>query len=83
MDLVKVEIGSSKPADDVRTLPASVDEFPQGTLPDESEKTPTNAPSTDIPNGGWNAWMQVFGASLLVFNSWYAEILSQVCLHSC
>ncbi|KAL8709928.1 MAG: hypothetical protein Q9220_005378 [cf. Caloplaca sp. 1 TL-2023] len=24
----------------------------------------------DIPNGGFHAWMQVFGASLLVFNSW-------------
>ncbi|KAM3538928.1 hypothetical protein ARSEF1564_008167 [Beauveria bassiana] len=29
--------------------------------------TPTTEP---IPNGGWKAWLQVFGAHLLFFNSW-------------
>ncbi|KAL8953394.1 MAG: hypothetical protein Q9222_000771 [Ikaeria aurantiellina] len=47
----------------------------QATDVSNFEKPPRNAAPTpaeggDIPNGGFHAWMQVFGASLLVFNSW-------------
>jgi hypothetical protein len=38
---------------------------------EEKEKQPS--PADPIPNGGFKAWLQVFGAFLLFFNSWYAD----------
>lgn len=45
---------------------------PESRLQDEeNEKQPP--PADPIPNGGFHAWLQVFGAFLLFFNSWYAD----------
>lgn len=43
----------------------------------EIEETPASASepapkaSHEIPNGGFNAWLQVLGSFLLFLNSWY------------
>jgi hypothetical protein len=42
------------------------DEIPQAAQPQP-------APSSPIPNGGFKAWLQVLGAHLLFFNSWYVK----------
>jgi hypothetical protein len=31
---------------------------------------PMKAPTSSIPNGGFNAWLQVAGSFMLFFNSW-------------
>lgn len=39
---------------------------------EEDGPSPRNrvAPSDEIPNGGWLAWLQVVGSFFLFFNSW-------------
>lgn len=45
------------------------------------EKNPTPAPQPPIPDGGFNAYLQVLGAHLLFFNSWQAyNTIRCVCL---
>ncbi|ATY66732.1 MFS monocarboxylate transporter [Cordyceps militaris] len=42
-----------------------------GAVKEELDSSAANTPATEpIPNGGWKAWLQVFGAHLLFFNSW-------------
>jgi hypothetical protein len=51
--------------------------FPITRVPHECQKNsengesaPTKAPPSSIPNGGFNAWLQVAGSFMLFFNSW-------------
>jgi hypothetical protein len=48
---------------------------PESEEPEPEESVPVEAAdrseaSLPPPNGGWKAWLQVFGAHLLFFNSW-------------
>lgn len=59
-----------------KTLEAGEEHSP--TIVDDAEAAPpapapAPAPSqqSQIPNGGLQAWLQVLGAHLLFFNSWY------------
>ena len=35
---------------------------------------PAQDHAPEVPDGGFAAWMMVFGASLLAFNSWYVGL---------
>jgi hypothetical protein len=39
-------------------------------LGENGESVPSKAPTSNIPNGGFNAWLQVAGSFMLFFNSW-------------
>jgi len=44
---------------------------PQGDGETEAKlEHPAPSPSSDIPDGGFHAYLQVLGAHLLFFNSW-------------
>lgn len=38
----------------------------------DKDAPPAPAPGSDVPDGGLLAWMQVVGAWILFFNTWYA-----------
>jgi hypothetical protein len=51
--------------------------FPITKVPHECQEigenggsVPMKAPTSSIPNGGFNAWLQVAGSFMLFFNSW-------------
>ena len=50
----------------------SADQLPEqaSTLPSDLPTAAPNASPGAVPNGGLQAWLQVFGASMLFFNTW-------------
>jgi hypothetical protein len=62
-----------------KTLEAGGEQSP-ATVDDAEVAAPTAAPApaasqqSQIPNGGLQAWLQVLGAHLLFFNSWYLHL---------
>jgi hypothetical protein len=53
--------------------PKNLETGEQSAVIDAPAPAPAPAPSqqSQIPNGGLQAWLQVLGAHLLFFNSWY------------
>lgn len=61
------------------TLEAHLTEKPTETLPGTTlEAQTTEKPVGPPPDGGFAAWLQVLGAFLLFFNSWYVNIQSVI-----
>lgn len=53
--------------------PAIVDDDAEAAAPAPAP-APAASPQSQIPNGGLQAWLQVLGAHLLFFNSWYLHL---------
>ena len=56
----------------VSTLPMSHDTDSPADSPMNSSKE-SKLPSSEAPNGGLSAWLQVAGAFFLYFNTWWVS----------